>query len=153
MHMRPYFRARTVNDNGPGAESAASNAFSVGRPKAPAVQATGSSTGVKVAFTPDTPETGDTWVYWAEDASVGGGERFRLDEATVGSVTIREGEHMVGSGLASTLLRTHRKVCSRPSHKHSPHCIRSPSLFPLQMAPASSRCRWPPLRATTSPGS
>lgn len=98
MHMRPYFRARTVNDNGPGAESAGSNAFSVGRPKAPAVQATGSSTGVKVAFTPDTPETGDTWVYWAEDASAGSSEQWRLDEATVGSVAIREGECIVGSG-------------------------------------------------------
>lgn len=84
---------RTVNDNGPGAESAASNTISVGRPKAPAVQAAGSVTGVKITFTPDTPETGDSWVYWAEDASAGSSSEVRLEEATVSpDVQPRQGE-------------------------------------------------------------
>lgn len=84
--------ARTVNDNGPGAVSAPSNTVSVGRPKQPDLAAIGSITGVKVLFAPDTPETGDSWAYWAEDASQGGGGAVRLEEALVGEVTTRQGE-------------------------------------------------------------
>ena len=86
--------ARTENDNGPGAESSPSNAVSVGRPKAPTVSATGSSTGVEVTFTPDTLLTGDVFRYWAVDASAGSNSEPRLTEAAVSSWTTGSGGWM-----------------------------------------------------------
>lgn len=75
--------ARTENDNGPGLASAASNAVTVGLPKPPTVTAASGAEGIKVLFVPDTLLTGDTFKYWAEDASAGSGAATRLAEADV----------------------------------------------------------------------
>lgn len=134
----PRRSARTVNDNGPGAESAASNAVSVGKPKAPAVQVTGSSTAVKIAFTPDMPETGDTWMYWAEDASLGSISDARLYETIVA-----EGERQAGqAGLVGnisccgcTYWRRHTTGTSQLLDCVHPH--------PSCNCPRTLPCRWP----------
>ncbi|PRW20926.1 fibronectin type III domain-containing [Chlorella sorokiniana] len=89
---RVAFVARTVSDNGNGAESAATSAVSVGRPKAPSsLTAAGSASGVEVTFTPDTPLSTDVFKYWAVDASSSGNGQGRLAEKDVSTWTAGAG--------------------------------------------------------------
>lgn len=131
------------------------------------MSATGSSTGVEVTFTPATLLTGDVFRYWAVDSSAGSNSEPRLTEAAVSSWTAGSGERMGMLSSAGIVPTFARVAVSEASQATERELVPSelgggcklltaggerwlPAfLQPLQVASASSRCRFLTLTAPT----
>lgn len=114
--------ARTTNENGPGAESAPTNAVAVGVPAAPQIASiTGASGYLRVVFSPVSPVTGDSFHFVAVDSTDGQVERT-AGEAEVMSFTALQSELGWGGGrvgLGDTGGRSHK--AARGSAAGAPH--------------------------------